>query len=98
MVLSDTIAYVTILAVTIVFSSFALALGSNEKLRIVNKVIAGLTWFVLALTQFYFFGGSHPLCVPMMFLFMGIGSVFCYSIVQDFKTEKNDRIWKFDED
>ena len=57
------------LAVTIVFSSFALALGSNEKLRIVIKVIAGLTWFVLALTQFYFFGGSHPPGVPMMFLF-----------------------------
>lgn len=98
MVLSETIAYVTIFAVTLVFSGLALALGNNEKLRIVVKVIAGLAWFVMSLTQFYFFGASHTLAIPFMFMFLGIGSVFCYSIVQDFKTEKNDRIWKFDED
>ena len=98
MVLTETVAYTSMLAITIIFSCIALALGNKEKIRIVIKVIAGMSWFVLSLTQIYFFGASFLLAVPLMAMFMGIGMVFSFSIVQDFKTEKNRRIFSFDED
>ena len=96
MVLTETIQYITVFAVTIVFSAFALAI--TNRLAVVLKVIAGLSWFTLSLTQFFYFGGSQVIAAPLSLMFMGIGLFFCFSIVTDFRTAKEKRIWRFDEE
>jgi hypothetical protein len=95
MVLSDTILYVTLLGTTILFSAFSL---SDTEHRLVFKVIAGLFWFVNSVTAFYFFGGSGLLSVPLALMFMGLGFVFCFSIVTDFRQKERDRIYGFMDD
>ena len=92
MVLSETIQYVTILGITIVFSAFSFMEFEH---RLTVKVIASLCWFVMALTQFYYFGASQVLAVPFMFLFLGLGMVFSFSIVTDFRQKKRDEIYNF---
>ncbi len=95
MAISETIQYVTILAITIVFSAFSLTIESH---KFILKIIAGLCWFIMALTQFMFMGGSAVLAVPFAVLYLGLGFVFTASIVSDFMTEKKSRIWSFGED
>lgn len=97
MVLSETVQFVVIFAVTTFFSAFALAVDNKDYIRITLKVIAGLCWFLLAVTQIYYFGGTQLLAVPFMMLCTGIGLVYCFSIVNDFRTEKHNRIWSFSE-
>jgi hypothetical protein len=94
MVLSETIQYITVLAVTIFFSAFAFVI-EKEMLQVVLKVIAGVCWFSMAVTQFYFFGGSQLFAVPSTIMFFGIGIVYIFSIVYDFKQENKDKIWNF---
>lgn len=95
MVLSDTILYITLYATTIVFSAFSLA---DTEYRLMMKVIAGLFWFVDSLTVFYFFGGSGVLVVPLAMLFAGLGLVYSFSIVSDFKQKERDRIYSWMDD
>jgi uncharacterized membrane protein len=95
MVLSETIQYVTILAVTIIFTAFAL--GIQDKIyKTFLKVLAGLCWFVMALIQFYFMGTEALLALPLMFMYLGIGMVFSFSMLADYLTTKKERMWKFD--
>jgi hypothetical protein len=93
MVLSETIQYVTILGVTVFFSAFSFA---DTEHRLVIKIVSGLCWFVMALTQFYYFGVTQVFAVPFMFLFLGLGTIFCFSIVTDFRQKKRDEIWNFE--
>ncbi|MFA5366046.1 MAG: hypothetical protein WC325_12765 [Candidatus Bathyarchaeia archaeon] len=67
----------------------------NTEYRIMLKVIAGLSWFIMALTQYYYFGGSQVLAYPLTFLFLGFGLVFSFSIVSDFKQKERDRVYGF---
>lgn len=97
MVLPETIQYASLLGVTIVFSAFALTID-KEGLKLVLKLTATICWFVMALTQFFFFGGSNVLAAPMVMLFLAFGIIFAFSTVTDWNTEKKDRIWKFGEE
>jgi hypothetical protein len=85
----------TLLGTTILFSAFSLA---DTEHRLLFKVVAGLFWFINSLTALYFFGGSGLLSVPLMLMFMGLGLVFCFSIVVDFKQKERDRIYGFMDD
>ncbi len=93
MVLSETVVYVSLLGVTLAFSAFALA---SEMHRMALKIIAGLCWFVMALTQFFFLGGSALLAAPLSLLYVGFGLVFCFSMVTEFNETKRRKIWDFD--
>ena len=90
MVLSLTIAYISILGITITFSAFSLI---DTEYRLVLKIIASLSWFIMSLTQFFFFGGSFALAVPMMMFYMALGLFFSFSIVTDFRQKKRDEIY-----
>lgn len=94
MVVSETIQYITILGITIIFSAFSLI---NIEQKLVMKVSAGLCWFIMALTQFFFFGVTQALTIPLMFMFLGFGLIFSFSIVTDFKNKKHDAIWNFND-
>ncbi len=92
MVLEETYLFAAIVTTTLVFSVVALL---NTEYRMLLKVLSGLCWFVLALTQFYFFGVDHALGVPLMFLFLGVGMFYSFSTVSDFRQKKRDEIYNF---
>ncbi|MFA5365512.1 MAG: hypothetical protein WC325_10075 [Candidatus Bathyarchaeia archaeon] len=92
MVLEETFQFAAILIVTLVFSVVSLL---DLEYRLLLKVVAGCCWFVLALTQVYYFGGGQLLAVPLMFLFLGLGMVYCFSIVSDFRQKKRDEVYSF---
>ncbi len=95
MVLEETFLFTAILVSTLVFSIVALI---NTEYRLLLKVVAGLCWFVMSLTQFYFFGVDNVLAVPVMFLFLGFGMVYSFSIVSDFRQKKRDEVYGFMDD
>ena len=92
MVLEESFQFVALLCITL---GFSFATMINTEYRLIMKVVASLCWFVMALTQIYFFGGSQLLAVPTMFLFMAFGLVFTFSIVTDFRQKKRDEIYGF---
>jgi hypothetical protein len=95
MVLSETIIYATLFALTVVFTAFALVI--RDKLwRVALKFIAGLFWIIMAITQFFFVGSSS------MFLILSLpyaifGLIFWIAILNDFLGDKKNRIWNFDD-
>lgn len=95
MVLEETFLFTAILVSTLVFSVIALL---DTEYRLLFKFVAGLCWFVMGLSQFYFFGVGHALAIPMMFLFMGFGMVYSFSIVSDFRQKKRDKVYGFMDD
>lgn len=92
MVLEESFQFVAVFVITLVFSMASLM---NTEYRIMLKVIAGISWFIMALTQYYYFGGSQLLAYPLTFLFLGFGLVFSFSIVSDFKQKERDRVYGF---
>lgn len=98
MVLSETVQFVVIFAVTTFFSAFALALSEDRgNIRIILKVLSSVCWITLSLSAFTLFAGSI-LLVPSALIFMVIGVVFAFTIVIDFRTEKHSKIWDFEGD
>jgi len=95
MVLEETFLFSAIFVTTLVFSILALV---NTEYRLLMKVTAGLCWFVMALTQIYFFGVANVLVVPVMLLFLGFGMVYSFSIVSDFRQRKRDEVYGFLDD
>lgn len=95
MVLEESLLYSALFVSTLVFSVVALL---NTEYRLLLKVVAGLCWFVMALSQFYFFGVASALSIPVMFLFLGFGLIYCFSIVSDFKQAERDRVYGFMDD
>ena len=94
MVLSETIAYVTLLGLTIVFTAFALVI--RDKIWIVTlKLVAGLFWMVMAISQFYFFGSDGFLMI-LSLPYTIFGVILFYTILNDYLGDKKDRIWNFD--
>lgn len=93
MVLSETIAYVTIFALTVVFSVFAIVI-KDELWRVALKIIAAMFWFVMAVGQFMFFGVEGSLYI-LGLPYAIFGLLFIFALVHDFLTEKKDRVWKF---
>lgn len=95
MVLSETIGYVTILALTIIFSAFALVI--QDKLwRVALKFIAGFFWIVLSVSLFFFMG-SDGFLVIMSLPFAIFGLIFWLNILTDFLNTRRERIWKFED-
>jgi hypothetical protein len=93
MVLEETFQFAAILIITLVFSTVSLL---NLEYRLLLKIVAGLCWFIMALTQIYYFGGGQLLAVPLMLLFLGLGMVYSFSIVSDFRQRKRDEIYNFE--
>lgn len=96
MVVSEAVQYVTVLGLSIVFSVLALVIQENTY-RLTLKIIASLCWFIFALTQFMFIGGSAVMAVPLAMLFLGFGFVFAASIVTDFQSQKREKIFGFED-
>jgi hypothetical protein len=72
MVLSDTISYITLFALTVVFTAFALVIQDNLW-KVALKFIAGLFWVVMAVGQFFFFGsGSFLMILSLPFAIFGL--------------------------
>ena len=93
MVLSESIQFITILGVTLAFTVFSFM---DIEQRLTMKVIAGICWFVMSLTTFFFFGTGQLLSVPLTFMFLAFGMISMFSIVTDFKQKKRDQVWNFD--
>jgi hypothetical protein len=95
MVLSDTISYITLFAMTIVFTAFALAI--QEMIwRILLKVVAGLFWMVMAISTFFFFGSSSFLMI-MSLPYAMIGLIFWVLIIHDALKTKHDKPFMFED-
>ena len=95
MVLSETISYVTLFAMTIVFTAFALAIQENVW-RILLKMIAGLFWIVMAIASFYFFGADGFLMI-MSLPYAIIGLVFWILIIHDVLKTRHDKPFLFED-
>ena len=95
MVLSDTISYITLFALTVVFTAFALTI-QDTLWKVALKFIAGLFWIIMAIGQFFFFGSGGFLMILSM-PFAVFGMIFWIAIFNDFLGDKKDRIWKFEE-
>ena len=95
MVLSETIAYVTLLGLTIVFTAFALVI-CDKLWTVVLKLTAGIFWLVMAISQFYFFGGSAFLMI-LALPYAIFGLILFFAILNDYLGDKKDRIWNFND-
>ena len=93
--LSDTISYITLFALTIVFTAFALAIQETVW-RILLKMIAGLFWMVMAISSIFFFGSSSFLMV-MSLPYAMIGMIFWILIVYDVLKTKHDQPFIFED-
>lgn len=97
MVLSETIQYITILGITLIFSAFSMTI-EREGLRMALKIVAVLSWFVMSLSTFFFFGTTATLAIPLTVMFLGIGLVFAFTTITEWTAEKKDKIWSFGEE
>ena len=95
MVLSETINYITLFSLTIVFTSFALTI-QDSMWRVLLKFIAGMFWMIFGVALFFFMGSAGFLMI-LSLPFVIIGMIFWFMLIHDFLAEKKERIWKFDE-
>ena len=95
MVLTETISYVTLLGLTIFFTSFAL-MFQDKMWKVVLKLVAGIFWMVMAISQFYFFGGSAFLMI-LALPYAIFGMILFFAIFNDYLGDKKDRIWNFND-
>jgi hypothetical protein len=95
MVLSETISYITLFAMTIVFTAFALAIQENVW-RILLKMVAGLFWMVMAVSSFFFFGSESFLMI-MSLPYAIIGLIFWVLIIYDSLKTKRDKPFIFED-
>jgi hypothetical protein len=96
MVLSDTISYIVLFALTVVFTAFALVMP-DKIWRSILKFIAGMFWLVMAVSQFFYFGTDGFLMI-LSVPYAIFGLIFWAMILNDFLGDKKDRIWNFKED
>ena len=95
MVLSETIAYVSLLALTILFTAFALVI-CDKLWTIILKLTAGIFWMVMAISQFYFFGSDGFLMI-LSLPYAIFGMIMFFAILNDYLGDKKDRIWNFND-
>ena len=94
--LSDTIAYVTILALTIILTAFALVMKEDNFWRTMLKLLAAIFWWVMAITTFTFFSSDMMLVLSLPFAIFGF--LFIIALVKDVLDEKHERIFGFKDD
>ena len=95
MVLSDTISFVLVLSLTIVFTAFAFTI-QDKMWNVLLKFIAGMWWMILGVSLFYFMG-SGGFLVILSLPFAIIGMIFWFMLIHDFLDEKRKRPFEFDE-
>jgi len=95
MVVSETIGYVTIFALTIVFTAFSFVIQDNIW-RILLKAIAGLFWMIFGIVLFVSVGTSGFLSV-MSLPFVIIGLIFWIILIYDFFAEKKEKPFRFED-
>lgn len=81
MPVSETVQYIVLFAITVIFSVFALTLDTY---RLILKILAGFCWFILALLQFIVGDITSGFTMGIAFFFMGIGIIFLFSTIQEF--------------
>ena len=94
--LSDTIAYVTILALTIILTAFALTLKEDNYWRVMLKLAAALFWWVMAIVSFTFFNSDIMLVLSLPYAIFGF--LFIAALIKDVLDEKHERIFGFKDD
>lgn len=95
MVLSETVIYISVFALTIVFTAFALVLQENFW-RIMMRIIAGMFWMVLGVSVFIFMGPASEFVI-LSLPFVIFGLLFIISIIYDSLKTKHDRPFIFDD-
>lgn len=91
--LSDTMAYVTVIMVTVIFTVFALTI-QDAFWKISLKMLSMICWFIMGLTMFYFFGFTF-LTDIFALLFVIVGFFFPVSVIKDMLDVKKERAWSF---
>jgi hypothetical protein len=95
MVLSDTVGYITLLGLTIVFTSFAFVIP-DSLWRNLLKFVAGLFWMVMAVANFYFMGPNSFLAV-MSLPYAVFGMLFIFMMFREWLNEKHQKPFLFDD-
>jgi len=89
MPISETVGYITVFGLTVIFTVFALTMKENK--------IFLLAWMVMALLQFVVGNTITVLSLALPPLFAVFGILFIISTIKDWYGEKHDRIWKFED-
>ena len=93
MPISETIQYIIVFGVTVIFTVFALTI---EKNRLFLKIAAGTCWFIMAVIQFILGDITSALTLVLPTLWFAFGFILFFLTIRDWKGEKKDHIWKFD--
>lgn len=94
MVLSETVVYMAMFALTIIFTAFAIVI-KEEVWNILLKFIAGFFWIVLAVSNFYFMG-SNGFFIVMSLPFAIFGLIFWALIYYEILENKKNKMWTFE--
>lgn len=89
--MSETIQYIIVFGLTIIFSVFALTM---EKHALFLKIAAGVCWFIMAVTQFILGDITSALTLALATLFSVFGFIFFFSTILNWKGEKKDRFFR----
>ena len=95
MVVSETVGYVTLLGLTIVFTSFAFVIP-DKLWRNLLKFVAGLFWMVMALANFFYMG-SEGFLIVMSFPYAIFGMLFIFMMFREWLDEKKSKPFLFDD-
>lgn len=95
MVVSETVIYVSVFALTLVFTAFALVLKETFW-RFMIRFTAGMFWMVLGVSLFIFLGPASSFII-LSLPFVIFGLLFVISIVYDTLKTKHDRPFIFDD-
>jgi len=87
MPISETISYIIIFGLTVIFTVFALTM-QEYAYKLLLKLIAATCWFIMAVIQFILGGTTSALTIPISSLFTIFGFIFCFSTIDDWQGEK----------
>ena len=97
MVVSDTVSFIVLLGVTIVFTSFSFA--KDGAWGILLKFVSGLFWMIFGISVFYFMGPTSFLMI-LSLPFVIIGFLFIGMMFKDIltvRTNKRREAFNFDD-
>lgn len=86
--------YMTLLVITVFLSASAFAI-KDAFWSIALKITAALFWFILALSQLFFFGVNSAYAV-LSFPYAIFGLLFIVALIRELLAAKHDRIFNFD--
>ena len=95
MVLSETVTFVMIFGITIIFTAFALVIQENFW-KIMLKAMAGMFWMILGVSLYIFMGADATMIV-LALPFVIFGMIFIVSIIRDSLKVKHDKPFIFED-